>query len=174
MDIHIEGRNLEIQPEWREKIEEKLTRLEEHYMGPILHGRVVIIGTHHHHLGAFEVHLAVSIAGDTLTIIRQGEFVPPLLVEAFDALDRRLSEHSHIKQREVKIHDKQALHGKVIRLFPNEEYGFIEDQDGSEVYFHANALKKGKFEKLTIGSELKFVSEEGDKGQQAVWVQPMG
>ena len=56
MDIHIEGRNLEIQPEWREKIEEEFARLEEHYMSPVLQARVEIIGTRHHHLGAFEVH----------------------------------------------------------------------------------------------------------------------
>ena len=174
MEIHIEGQNLEIQPEWREKIEEELARLEEHYMGPVLHARVEIIGTRHHHLGAFEVHLVVSVTGDTITIIRQGEFVPPLLVEAFDALDRRLLEHSRIQQQIVKTHEEHAQRGKVIRLFPGGGYGFIEDQEGAEIYFHANALKNGKFEKLAPGTEVKFAPEEGEKGLQAVWVQPLG
>jgi cold shock CspA family protein/ribosome-associated translation inhibitor RaiA len=173
MEMHIEGRNLEILPEWREKIEEELVRMEEHYMGPVLQARVVLIGTRHHHLGAFEVHLTVSVSGDTLTIVRQGELIMPLLGEVFEALSRRLSEHSRVKQQEVKSHEKQTLHGKVSRLFPEGEYGFIEDQDGTEVYFHVNALKNGKFDKLTVGSEVKFVPEEGDKGLQAVWVQPL-
>ncbi len=174
MDIHIEGRNLELQPEWREKIEEEFARLEEHYMGPVLHARAEIIGTRHHHLGAFEVHLIVSVTGDTITIIRQGEFVPSLLVEAFDALDRRLLEHSGIQQQEVKVHQEHAQRGKVLRLFRDKGYGFIEGPDGAEIYFHSNALKNGKFEKLEPGAEVKFSPEEGEKGTQAVWVRPLG
>ena len=88
-DVHIEGQNLEILPEWRDKIEEELARLQKHYHDPILHARVEIIGTAHHRLGAFEAHLVVSIPGDTITIVRQGEMVMPLMVEAFDVLDRR-------------------------------------------------------------------------------------
>jgi cold shock CspA family protein len=173
MEIRIEGRSLEVLPEWREKIEEELARMEEPYLGPVLQARVVLIGTRHHHLGAFEVHLTVSVSGDTLTIVRRGEFILPLLGEAFEATKRRLLEHSRVKQQEVKLHEKQTLQGKISRIITEEKYGFIEDPDGSEVYFHFNALKKGKFEKLTIGSEVKFVPEEGDKGLQAVWVQPV-
>ena len=101
LDIHIEGQKVEILPEWRAKIEEELGRLQQHYSGPILHARVAVIGTQHHHLGAFEVHLIVTVAGDTITVIRQGELVQPLLVEAFDVLDRRLEEHSRIIQQKV-------------------------------------------------------------------------
>ena len=54
LDIHIEGQKVEILPEWREKIEAELGRLQKHYSGPILHARVEIIGTAHHHLGAGE------------------------------------------------------------------------------------------------------------------------
>lgn len=174
MDIHIEGQNLEIQPEWREKIEEELARLEEHFTGPVLHARVEIIGTRHHHLGAFEVHLVVTVSGETITLTRQGEFVPPLLVEAFDVLDRRLLEYSRIQQKEVKAHEEYARRGKVARLIPNGDYGFIEASDGLEIYFHANALKNGKFNKLTPGTEVKFAQEDGEKGPQAIWVQPLG
>jgi cold shock CspA family protein/ribosome-associated translation inhibitor RaiA len=173
MDIHIEGRNLEILPEWRQKIEEELTRLQDHYLSPILHARVIIIGTPHHHLGTFEVHLMISVSGDTITIIQKGEFVRSLLVDAFNALDRRLLEHSRILQQEVKTHEEHSQNGEVIRLFPDEGYGFIGDQDGVEVYFHANALKKGKIKQLKVGSPVKFAPEEGDKGLQAVWVEPL-
>ncbi|MBI4768219.1 MAG: HPF/RaiA family ribosome-associated protein [Deltaproteobacteria bacterium] len=174
MDVHIEGQNLEILPEWREKINEELDRLQEMVFNPILHARVEIIGTRHHHLGAFEVHLVLTVAGDVITINHQGEFVPPLLVEAFDTLSRRLLEHSRIKQREIKTHEEFARQGKIIRLFPLADYGFIEDQDGLEIYFHTNALKKGKFEKLARGTRVKFAFEDGEKGPQATWVQPLG
>ncbi|MCK9376904.1 MAG: cold shock domain-containing protein [Syntrophobacterales bacterium] len=171
-DIHIEGQNLEILPEWREKIEAELARLQQHYHNPILHARVEIIGTAHHRLGAFEVHLVVNIPGDTITLIRQGEMVVPLLVEAFDALDRRLRQHSEEVQQKVKTHVEVAQHGKVARLFPADDYGFIETEDGLEVYFHAHAVKGGKFGHLTSGAAVTFAQEPGDKGPQAIWVQP--
>ncbi|MFA5110568.1 MAG: HPF/RaiA family ribosome-associated protein [Desulfobaccales bacterium] len=171
-DIHIEGQNLEILPEWREKIEAELARLQKHYHDSILHARVEIIGTAHHRLGAFEVHLVVNIPGDTITLIRQGEMVIPLVVEAFDALDRRLTQHSEAVQLQVKTHVETAQRGKVARLFPEDDYGFIETEDGLEVYFHAHAVKKGKFGHLTPGAAVTFAQEPGDKGPQAIWVQP--
>ncbi len=173
LDIHVEGQKVEILPEWRAKIDEELGRLQKHYSGPILHARVTVIGTQHHHLGTFEVHLVVNVAGDVITIIRQGEVVHPLLVEAFDALDRRLAEHSRLIQQQVKAHEEFARVGRIIRLFPAQEYGFIETEDGLEVYFHANALKKGSFAGLNLGAAVKFGQEQGEQGPQATWVQPL-
>ncbi len=172
LDIHIVGQHLEILPEWREKIEAELTRLQNHYSGPILHARTEIIGTAHHHLGAFEVHLVVTVPGEVITVNRQGEVVLPLLVEAFDVLDRRLEEHSHVTQQKVKAHEEFSRHGRIIRLFPERDYGFIQADDGLEVYFHANAVKKGGFARLTPGMAVNFGQEEGDQGPQATWVQP--
>jgi cold shock CspA family protein/ribosome-associated translation inhibitor RaiA len=172
-DIHIEGRQVEILPEWRAKIEAELARLQQHYHDPILHARVEIIGTAHHRLGAFEVHLMVNVPGDTITLMRQGDMVMPLVVEAFDALDRRLREHSELVQQKVKTHEEVAEHGRVVRLFPEDDYGFIETDDGLEVYFHAHALKKGKFSSLAPGMAVKFAQESGDQGPQAIWVQPL-
>jgi cold shock CspA family protein/ribosome-associated translation inhibitor RaiA len=171
--VHIEGQQAEILPEWRGKIEEELARLQKHYKDPIIHARVEIIGTPHHRLGAFEVHLVVNVPGDTITLVRQGDMVIPLVLEAFDALDRRLRQHSQVVQQQVKTHAEVAEHGLVARLFPDEDYGFIETADGLEVYFHAHALKKGKFSHLTPGVKVKFAQEAGDKGPQAIWVQPL-
>jgi cold shock CspA family protein/ribosome-associated translation inhibitor RaiA len=171
LDIHIEGQQVEVLPEWRAKIEAELGRLQEHYCGPILHARVEVIGTAHHHLGTFEVHLVANVPGDIITIKQQGEVVVPLLVEAFDALDRRLSEHCQITQQKVKAHEEFTHHGRILRLFP--EYGFIGTDDGVEVYFHANAVKKGSFANLNPGTAVKFGQEDGREGPQATWVQPV-
>lgn len=173
MDVRIEGRQVEILPEWREKIEEELARLQKHYRDPILHARVEVMGTAHHHLGAFEIHLVVNVPGDTLTLVRQGDLVLPLIVEAFDALDRRLRQHLEMVQQQMKTHEEHVRTGRILRLFPADGYGFIETQDGLEVYFHAHAVKKGKFEHLRMGTEVKFTQETGVKGPQAIWVQPV-
>jgi cold shock CspA family protein/ribosome-associated translation inhibitor RaiA len=172
-DIHIEGQQVEILPEWRAKIEAELARLQKHYHDPILHARVEIIGTPHHRLGAFEVHLVVNVPGDTITLVRQGEMVMPVVVEAFDALDRRLRSHSEVVQQQVKTHAEVPEQGRVVRLFPDSDYGFIETEDGLEIYFHAHAVKKGRFSSLAPGAAVKFAQEPGDQGPQAIWVQLM-
>jgi cold shock CspA family protein len=47
---------------------------------------------------------------------------------------------------------------------------FIETADGREVYFHCNSVLDDAFEHLTVGSEVRFVEEMGEKGPQATSV----
>jgi cold shock CspA family protein/ribosome-associated translation inhibitor RaiA len=170
LDVHIAARNLEILPEWREKIIKELSRLQKHTYETILHARAELTGTKHHRHGNFAIQLVISLPGATLTVNRKGESVLPLIVEAFDVLDRRLREHSRVKQQQVKVHLEQSYQGRIARLFPAEGYGFIAAPDGGEVYFHKNALRQDVFEKLSEGMSVKFDQELGDKGPQATWV----
>jgi cold shock CspA family protein len=147
-----------------------LARLQKHSSEPILHSRVELIGTGHHRHGAFELHLEANVPGHTLTDTRQGAYVLPLIVEAFQALDRQIREHSGQKQQQVKVHEDYTHKGRIARLFPEEEFGFIATPDGTEVYFHSHSLKRGVFEKLSEGAAVEFGLEEGDKGPQATWV----
>ena len=45
-------------------------------------------------------------------------------------------------------------------------FGFIE-ADGHGVYFHRNSVVGGHFERLRVGSRVRFTEEEGEKGPQA-------
>lgn len=170
LNIFIEGRNLEVLPEWKEKVEEELTRLQKRYNDPIVNVRLEIIGTGHHRQGQFEVRIVATVPGNVLTVTRQGELVHPLLIEAFDVLDRRLQETSDTRQQKVKIHSESSIAGKILRIFPDEDYGFVETSDGTEVYFHAHAVKKGRFDHLQVGQKVKLAWEEGLKGPQATWL----
>ncbi|MBM4287346.1 MAG: HPF/RaiA family ribosome-associated protein [Deltaproteobacteria bacterium] len=170
LNIFIEGQNLEILPEWKEKIESELARLQKRYNAAIVSTRVEIIGTGHHRQGQFEIRIIATIPGNVLTVTRQGELVHPLIVEAFDVLDRRLQETSDTRQQKVKTHPETSVSGRILRIFPDEDFGFIETAEGDEVYFHANAVKKGKFLQLQVGQKVKLAWEEGLKGPQATWV----
>jgi cold shock CspA family protein len=170
LNTFIEGRNLEILPEWKEKVEDELKRLQNRYNDPIVNARVEIIGTGHHRQGQFEIRIVATIPGNVLTVTRQGELIPPLIVEAFDVLDRRLQETSDTKQQKVKNHAETSVTGKILRIFTNEDYGFIETSDGAEIYFHAHAVKKGNFDHLQVGQKVKLAWEEGLKGPKAIWV----
>jgi cold shock CspA family protein len=78
-------------------------------------------------------------------------------------------------RQDVKTHEA-PLHGKVLRLFPYEGYGFIDMSDGREVYFHRNSVVEGSFDELEEGAEVRVVvaEKEGEQGPQASTVKPVG
>jgi cold shock CspA family protein len=55
-------------------------------------------------------------------------------------------------------------------------YGFIDASDGTEVYFHRNAVADEGFDKLAERDEVRFAMHpgEGEKGLQASAVVPVG
>lgn len=169
-NVQIDGRGVEVLPEWRDKIMAELAKVQKHAYDVIHHARVEIIATGHHRHGAFEMRAVVTVPGHTITISRQGAYVLPMIVEAFKALDRRLKEHSQVRQGKVKVHGEVAKEGVIARLFAEEDYGFLETPEGLEVYFHANALQKRSFDQLTPGLKVEFAQDIGEKGPQATWV----
>jgi cold shock CspA family protein/ribosome-associated translation inhibitor RaiA len=86
--------------------------------------------------------------------------------EAFDIARRRLQDYARRQRGAVKTPASQPR-GRVVRLFPIDQYGFIEADDGHEVYFQKSAVLKNAFGRLAVGSEVSFVEEAGDKGPQA-------
>ena len=54
------------------------------------------------------------------------------------------------------------------------DYGRIETPDNRVIYFHRNSVLNDGFEKLDVGSEVRFVEEMGDSGPQASTVTPVG
>jgi cold shock protein len=51
-------------------------------------------------------------------------------------------------------------------------YGFIGQNEGADVFVHANALASG-VDALSEGQAVEFEVEEGRKGPQAVNVRPV-
>jgi cold shock CspA family protein/ribosome-associated translation inhibitor RaiA len=86
--------------------------------------------------------------------------------EAFDIARRRLQDYARRQRGTVKTAAKQP-HGRISQLFPIDEYGYIEAEDGHEVYFQKSSVLKNAFDRLTVGSAVSFVEELGEKGPQA-------
>jgi cold shock CspA family protein len=89
------------------------------------------------------------------------------LQEAFDAARRRLVDFAQVQRRESGATPARNNRARVVRLFPWEGYGFLEAPDGHEVYFHRNSVVNEGFDRLEVGSEVRIVEEDGDKGPQA-------
>jgi cold shock CspA family protein len=86
--------------------------------------------------------------------------------EAFDSARRRLQDYARRRRGTVKTPRRQ-LRGRVAQLFPVDRYGYIEAEDGRQVYFQASSVLKDAFDRLTVGRVVSFVEEAGEKGLQA-------
>ena len=57
--------------------------------------------------------------------------------------------------------------GKVKRFNAEKGYGFIESDDGTDVFVHFSAIAMDGYKSLDEGAEVSFEVIEGAKGPQA-------
>lgn len=94
--------------------------------------------------------------------------------DAFSKMERQLKEQTR-QQREAEKsqintspQDTTAL---VTKLFREDGYGFIKALNGEEIYFHRNSVIHGDFDRLEVGTGVRYVAAEGEQGPQASTVQ---
>jgi cold shock CspA family protein len=173
LQIAFEG-GLEPSDALKARIEKEVAKLERRCDG-IMSVRVAVIGRgqHHRHGGLYGVRLQITTPRDEEMVVDRN---PPAdhahedafvaIRDAFAAARRRLQDRRRIAAGRVKAHEGQP-HGKVVALNPADDFGLIESDDGREIYFHRNAVLNGGFEKLKVGSAVRFAEEQGEKGPQA-------
>ena len=150
------------------KIREKAEKLEKFYPH-MMRCRVVVEVPHKHkHQGRiFNVRLDITVPGNELVVNRDAdEDVYVAVRDAFDAAKRQLEDYARRQRHDVKVH-VPVLHGKVVRLFKDEGYGFVESVEGQELYFHRDNLSAADFDQLDAGSEVQFIEDIGSEGYQA-------
>ncbi len=62
--------------------------------------------------------------------------------------------------------------GRVKWFNPQKGYGFIEVEEGRDVFVHYSAIKMPGFKTLEEGQQVQFDLEDGDKGPHAENVMP--
>ena len=58
--------------------------------------------------------------------------------------------------------------GKIKKLVRERGFGFINDTDGREVFFHQSGLADGSFDGLKEDQEVEFDVENSPKGPRAI------
>ncbi|MHB8874339.1 MAG: cold shock domain-containing protein [Myxococcaceae bacterium] len=178
--LRVTYRGLKPSPALDAVIRQGADKLEE-FFDRIISCRVAVEQPHrHHHLGRhYRVRIIISVPNEEIVVGRDPSehavHEDPLLAvdEAFREAGRRLQDYVRRVRLEVKHHE-EAPHGRVVRLDRARGYGFIETDDGREVYFHAHSVLDGGFLRLEVGMPVRFAEEPGEKGPQASTVHPMG
>ena len=127
---------------------------------------------HAHNGRHYRVRIDLAVPGDEIVVTRapdensNNEDAYAAVDSAFDEAGRRLQDYVQRMRGEVKPHEHHRR-GRVKKLFTYEGFGFLETPEGDEVYFHRNAVLDRGFDRMSIGSKVRFVDEMGDKGPQA-------
>lgn len=153
------------------KINEKAAKLDKFY-DRITSCRIVVEESQRrqHQGKLFSVHIDITSPGKEMAVTREENEDPYVaLRNAFDTAVRRLEEHVRRKRGEVKTHEIPPS-GRIIRIFPEQSYGFITTSDHSEIYFHRNSVLNDGFSSLKFGTEVSFIEEQGKEGPQAARV----
>ncbi len=165
-------RNVEATPAVEEKILEGIDRLEKVY-DRLVSVRIMVENPNpgRESGNLFHIRIDMGVPGKEIVVHRKPpqdphEDLPKAVGQAFDIARRQLRKFSEMQRGEVKSHAPQPT-GRIVRLFPGEDYGFIGSEDGREIYFHGNSVVNGAFKDLDVGTVVRYAEERGDKGPQA-------
>ena len=155
----------------------------ERFFDRIISCRVVVECRHprRQHGNLFRVRIDLKVPGRAIAVGRDPaahqahEDIYVAIRDAFDAARRVLEDHVRERRGEMKTHTVPD-HGRIVRLLPEQNGGFILSADGNEIYFHRNSVANSGFDKLAVGDEVRFVAQhsESAEGPQASTVVPLG
>ncbi|HWA55644.1 MAG TPA: HPF/RaiA family ribosome-associated protein [Gemmatimonadales bacterium] len=168
--VQVSARGAELAPEQEQYLQQSVDRLEK-FFPRIVACRVAVEVPNRYAVSGepvtWAVRLGVTVPGGDVTVNREAEPSFRQAVDAvFDAARRQLQDYGRTIRGDVKRRAEQRT-GTVTRLLAYEGYGFITTEDGEEIYFHRNAVADEAFDRLTEGSEVRFVEVEGAEGPQA-------
>ncbi len=157
------------------RVREHVARLQK-FHGRITSCRVVIEAPERRHTkgNMFQIRIDATFPGGEIIVNnhsgakRQHADVYVAIRDVFSAAQRRIKDRRRRASGRIKRHEAPP-HGRVIRLFPEDGYGFVALSDGQEIYFHGNSVVGDEFDKLEIGGEVRVTVAEGESphGSQA-------
>lgn len=182
LPLQITFRHMDPSPALEARIRQRAEELDQ-FFDRITSCRVVVECANHRHQqgNVFEVHIDLIIPGREIVVghdsgASHAHEDPHVAVrDAFDSARRLLEDHARRRRGEAKLHAVPD-HGRVARLLPDRDCGFIATATGDEIYFHRNSVAGGAFDKLEIGTEVRYVAQDAESaaGPQASTVVPLG
>ena len=180
-DVQISFRGMELSPSAEAQVRRRADELQR-ISDRVAECRVMLEAAHRHHRQGkiYHVRVELGLPGGEVVVNREPgadhahEDLHVAIRDAFDAARRRLQDHMRRLDGKTKQHEAPAI-GRIVRVFAERDYGFLETDGGDEIYVHRNAVVGGGFDKLKVGDRVRYVvdPEEGEKGPQASTVVPL-
>jgi cold shock CspA family protein/ribosome-associated translation inhibitor RaiA len=179
--LDISFQNSDPSEEIRSEVERQARRLEK-FHDRITSCNVTVIApqSRHHKGGLYKIDIRIAMPSHRdVFVTRSHEDKPEhehfavAIKDAFSAAQRQIEDVVRDMRGDVKQHEAED-HGRVSKFMPDEGYGFIQTADDREIYFHRNSVLDDAFDHLTVGAEVRFVEEMGEKGPQASTVRAIG
>ncbi len=182
LPLQITFRHMDPSPALEARIRRRAEELDQ-FFDRITACRVVVECAHRRqqHGKMFEVRVDLTVPGNEIVVGRDPganhahEDAHVAVRDAFDAARRLLEDYVRRRRGEAKTHAVPD-HGRVARLLPDRDCGFIATPGGEEIYFHRNSVAGDAYDKLEVGREVRFVAQhaESSEGPQASTVVPLG
>ena len=176
--LQIAFKRIDTSPALEALIRQRVDHLETLY--PRLTGCRVVVEIPHRASETAKVPISVSVVADIpgqAPVIGRNEQErreakkdhTAALNNAFDAVERQLEKLGDVQKDEIKPHEGAGESGMIVRLFPEQNYGFVEIDNSPELYFTRNAVLGGDFDELQVGMMVHVTraTDEGPMGPQA-------
>jgi ribosomal subunit interface protein len=160
------------------RVRERVDRLER-LTDEIVSCRVAIEAPHKQpHRSTVGITIDINVPGKTIVVKREfrhhesHDDAYKVIGVAFDVAERQIEHHRDLARRGTKTHD-DAVYARVVRLYREQSYGFIETPGRHNVYFHRAVVEDDAFDEFEIGSDVRYTlaDDEGPMGPQASRVQ---
>lgn len=180
--LQINFQNMDPSEAMESRVRDCVARIEK-LTDSIISCRVTLEAPHKQpHRSHVAISLNISVPGKDIIVKREQRRhetrsdAYQVIRVAFDIAARQLEEHLRISRRDVKTHHDGPTYARIVKLYPEQDYGFIETPVQLNVYFHSTAVSGFEFGELQIGTEVLYTlaSEEGPMGPQASKVQVVG
>jgi len=183
--LQIAFKNVESSASLEELIRERVERLQRFH--PNITGARVVVEVPHRSPEGAKPPLGIAVEIDVpgrAPVVAKGEQErrgvngdhSAVVNRAFEAVERQLEQITAIRKGEVKQHGSAGDTGVVVRLFPEQNYGFIEVKDSPDLYFSRDVCGNGSFAEIKVGSivHVTRAAAEGPMGPQASSVKLLG
>lgn len=175
--LEISFRGIPKTPYLEDLIRRKAAKLEQ-VNGHLMSCRVAVDRARQHPRAGNPVRVRIDLKvppGHEFVVKREfkegDEELSAALREVFEAARRQLQEFDERLRGEVKVYPEAERTAFVKVLFREKGFGFLQTPEGRDIYFHRHSVLHGDFDRLEIGTGVRFEEEIGEKGPQATTVQ---
>ena len=177
--LEISFNDIEKTPQLEALIREKTERLEK-FSDAIVSCHVDVAQPHaHQNSGSgYRVRIELRVPPKDSLVAHEHsshgnihDTVETVVNRAFDALERQLKEHTERLRQDQREHSEEDAPGTVIVIDQDKRYGIIKTAAGRDIYFTDSAVLHDDFDRIEIGTAVRYEDQPGDNGPRASTVE---